>query len=476
MFSTEGLAMARQSDTVSMNCMDMTWLALDSINERLVFHAILGIDGEVDAVRLNDAILTAVSRHPALRSVLRRKSLRHYREYRHSIDPQILEVREMVEAGPCQGPDEAMNDSEHKRYLTRWINRPLDPKKELPLRVLLLKRGPQRYWLAFTFHHYATDALRALRFVNELMGEYNRESDVEAVSGKTLREDSIKSHRTGELLPLIERPKSKVKWYYPKIASSLFHRYVVSLFSPPSRIFRDRSGKSGEVSFIRTWLDSVELSEIDAKSRVLGATVNDVLLAAFFKTIEKWNQMHGKQSRKISIMVPVDVGRRMSQHVVSNQLSYVSPHTMPDERIDHVDLLKKVSQRTGCVIRNGNAFTLIYFTYFLSRLSFAVMRVVGILFIATRVYIDTTLLTNVGRVRLGDGKEPKLGEARITDIFGVTPVVSPWGMSMVTGVFNGKLSLGLTYRPAHFSDETARRFLDLYREEVRNYTLALKTA
>jgi ABC-type lipoprotein release transport system permease subunit len=32
-----GLAMARQSDTVSMNCMDMTWLALDSINERIVF-------------------------------------------------------------------------------------------------------------------------------------------------------------------------------------------------------------------------------------------------------------------------------------------------------------------------------------------------------------------------------------------------------------------------------------------------------
>ena len=65
-------------------------------------------------------------------------------------------------------------------------------------------------------------------------------------------------------------------------------------------------------------MDSIELSEIDAKSRVLGATVNDALLAACFKTIEKWNEMHGKSSGKISIMVPVDVGRRMSQHIVSN--------------------------------------------------------------------------------------------------------------------------------------------------------------
>ena len=80
--------MARQSDTVSMNCMDMTWLALDSINERIVFHAILVIEGEVDTARLNDALLTTVRRHPALRTVLRRKFLRHYREYRDNIDPQ----------------------------------------------------------------------------------------------------------------------------------------------------------------------------------------------------------------------------------------------------------------------------------------------------------------------------------------------------------------------------------------------------
>ena len=460
--------MAKQSDTVSMNCMDMTWLALDSINERIVFHAILAIDGEVDTGKLNDALLATVRRHPALRTVLRRKFLRHYREYRDNIDPQLLEVHDMSSSG---------GDSEHKRYLTEWVNRPLDPKKELPFRILLLKRGPGQYWLAFTFHHYATDALRALRFANEMIREYNKGDEPEAVPGKAALEDSITAHRVDELLPLIQRPKSKVKWYYPKIASSLFHRFVISAFSPPSRIFHDKSsGNSGEVSFIRAWMDSIELSEIDAKSRVLGATVNDVLLAACFKTIEKWNEMHGKSSGKISIMVPVDVGRKMSQHVVSNQISYVSPTTMPDERVDHIGLLKKVSRRTGCVIRNGNAFSMIYFTYFISRMGFATLKLVGTLFIATRVYIDTTLLTNVGRIRLGDGKEPRLGDARITDIFGVTPVVSPWGMSVVTAVFNGKLQLGLTYRTTRFSDETARRFLDLYVQEIRNYMLALETA
>lgn len=457
--------MKRGSKTVAMNCIDMTWLALDSINERIVFHAILVIEGDVDPRRLNDAVLATVRRHPALSTVLRRRFLRCYREYIEQIDRQLIELEDAAGVGGEFGQE---------RLITEWVNRPLDPRKGLPFRILLLKIGPARFWLAFTFHHYATDALRALRFVNEVIREYDGPAErVPAAGGGPAPEDGINSHRAGELLPLIRRPKPKVRWYFLKIASSLFQRFVVSLVSPPSRIFHDRAGRSGEVSFIRDWLDSIELSEIDARSRVFGATVNDLLLAACFKTIDRWNQMHGKASGKISIMVPVDVGRRMSQHIVSNQISYVSPATMPEERLDAVGLLRKVSRRTGCVIRNGNAFSMVYLTYSISRLGFAIMRAVGTLFIATRVYIDTTLLTNVGRVRLGDGKEPRLGEARITDIIGLTPVLSPWGLSLVTAVFNGQLHLGLTYRPTRFSGDSARRFLDLYVGEIRRYLVAL---
>jgi hypothetical protein len=45
-----------------------------------------------------------------------------------------------------------------------------------------------------------------------------------------------------------------------------------------------------------------------------------------------------------------------------------------------------------------------------------------------------------------------------------------------TGVFNGKLQLGLSYRPGCFSDDTEGRFLDLYVEEIRNYMVALEAA
>ena len=45
-----------------------------------------------------------------------------------------------------------------------------------------------------------------------------------------------------------------------------------------------------------------------------------------------------------------------------------------------------------------------------------------------------------------------------------------------TGVFNGKLQLGLSYRPGYLWDDTEGRFLDLYVEEIRNYIVALETA
>lgn len=54
-----------------------------SINERIVFHA----------------ILTTVKRHPALRTVLRQRLLRHYREYRKEVDPHILEIRDLTGSG-----------------------------------------------------------------------------------------------------------------------------------------------------------------------------------------------------------------------------------------------------------------------------------------------------------------------------------------------------------------------------------------
>lgn len=466
--------MQDKKTVLPMNCFDETWLAIDSRIERLYYHVIFYIQGEIDPIRLNQALRSALHRHPALRTILRRRLLRHFRQIQEDFNERILNFSDLTASRGAGDPVSAQIDADYEKCLLEWVNRPFDLKKELPFRVLLLKKNHVESSLIFSFHHYSADALRALRFIKEVFSWYNHESPGDALQ----LEDTPACHTRDELLRWIQSSKARVRYYYPKIISRLFHRFVISLPSPPSRIFHDRSGSSGEVAFLHRSMSPLELSEIDAKSKSVNATVNDLLLAACFRTIEKWNHLHGKASKKISIMVPVDVGRKASQHIVSNQLSYVSPATTPKDREDPVALLRKVSRKSARVIRNGNAFSMIYFTYVLACLSFTVHRIVGWLFIATRVYIDTFLLTNAGIIRLGEkgAEAPRIGTARIVDISGLPPVVTPWGMSLVTAVYNGNLNLALTYRPSRFSPEKAKMFFDLYVQEIRDYLVALESA
>lgn len=462
--------MANSSKIVGMNCFDETWLGINTPVERIYFHIILYAEGEIDPARLNKALVSGIARHPALRTTLRRRFLSQIRDLREDLGHNIVHFRDLTDPQEIASRGHTDEEAYYDQAIRDWVNIPFNLTSELPFRVLLLKRRPSDYSLVFSFHHYVSDALRAFRFMLEVFKEYNGEE----LGSSPMPEDTIESHKANEILELMRSPREKIKRFYPKIASSLFHRFVIGLFNPPTRIYHDRSGRSGEVAFLRRTMNAVELDALEARVRTLSVTVNDLLLAALFKTIEKWNQMHGKKSRKISIMVPVDLGRRTSHHIVSNQLSYVSPKTRPEDRAHPEKLLKKVSRDTSRVIRNGNAFSQVYFTYGLTMLTSTFVKIVGLIFVGTRVYVDSTLMTNVGRIRLRDNLReglPRLGDARLVDISGLTPVVTPWGLSMVSGIYDGHLNMALTYRPSMFSEQKANEFFDLFMKEVREYPL-----
>jgi hypothetical protein len=126
---------------------------------------------------------------------------------------------------------------------------------------------------------------------------------------------------------------------------------------------------------------------------------------------------------------------------------------------------------------NRIAFSLVYFFYFCSRFPLWVMRGMCRLLIITRTYIDTILFTNVGFIwpKLGS-EEPavrNIGNAKIHNVTGSAPVVTPMGLSIASGTYNRSLNFSLTYRPALFSEEKAQMFLDLYVEEIKNYQIGV---
>jgi len=452
--------------SIPLNCVDKCLLALDNANEPMLIHVILNLEGEIEHVRLNQAIFSAQQAYPVMRAILRSRNSRPFREIQEDLGKGVLSIADQAQ----------LQDTDYESYLSSWMNQPLNIKKEFPVRVLLLKKNERESSLVFTFHHSAADGLRALLFVRKVIESYNNE-----LSKGSKSSGDIRINRKGdELLEFAHSQRAKVDHYYRKMISSLFHRFVIAAIPTPTRVFHDKSGQSRELHFCFKIISPGEFRQIQSKARSAGVELNHIFLAACYRAVGKWNSMHGKASKKIRIMAPVNISPKGFRYIVSNQASWFSLPTTPEDRADPANLLKKVRADTIDETINRIAFSLVYFFYFCSRFPLWVMRGMCRFLIITRTYVDTILFTNVGFIwpKLGS-EEPavrNVGNAKILNVTGSAPVVTPMGLSIAAGIYNKNLNFSLTYRPALFSEEEAKMFLDLYVEEIKNYQVGAQSS
>jgi NRPS condensation-like uncharacterized protein len=431
----------------------------------MLIHVILNLEGEIDHFRLNQAIFSAQQVHPVMRTILRSRHFRLFREIQEDLGKGVLSIADQAQ----------LQDTNHESYLFSWMNQPLNIKKEFPVRVLLLKKNERESSLVFTFHHSAADGLRALLFIRRVIESYNNE-----FSRNPESEGDIRINRRGdELLEFAHSQRSKVEHYYKKMLYSLFHRFVMAAVPPPTRVFHDKSGHSKELGFCFRVIGPREFEEIQFKAMSVGVELNHIFLAACYRTVEKWNSMHGKASNKIRIMAPVNISPKGFHYVVSNQASWFSLPTKPKDRADPAKLLRKVRSDTINATSNRIAFSLVYFFYFCSRFPLWVMKGMCRFLMITRTYVDSILFTNVGFIwpKLGS-EEPsvrKIGNAKILNVTGSAPTVTPMGLSIASGTYNRNLNFSLSYRTALFSEEKAQMFLDLYVGEIKKYQVSAKS-
>lgn len=447
--------------SIPLNCVDKCLLALDGINEPVTTYAILNLEGEVDHVRLNQAIMSAQKAHPRMRMILRSRYFRPFREVQEDLGEGVLTVQDLAN----------LQDASYEKCLFEFLNRRIDIRKEFPFRVLLLIKNEVECSLIFTFHHSAVDGLRALVFVRRIIESYNNEV---AEDSQSLEDPRMYSKRD-ELLEFANSQRSRVEHYYAKMISNLFHRFVIDAFPPPTRVFHDKSGHSKEIDHYARTMSPTELEQIGSKATSAGVELNDIILAACYRVVEKWNSMHGKVSNKIRIMAPVNMSPKGFRNVVSNQASWLSLSTTAEDRADPARLLKKVRADTVYATLNRKAFSLVYFFYFCSRFPLMVVRVMCRFLMITRTYVDTILITNLGLTWSKVGSEEPavtgIGNSRIVNITGSTAVVTPVGFSICMGIYNKNLTISVAYRPALFSKEKMQMFLDLYVEEIKSYQI-----
>jgi NRPS condensation-like uncharacterized protein len=454
--------MKKPTPVISFNCVDKTLLSYEAAHQRLNFHIILSIEGQVDRDRLNRAFLHVLQRHSNLRTVLRTRLFRNFRHVEEISETRILEVCDSVYAG---------TEAEYEKCLSEWLNRPMDLKKGFPARLLLLKKDEATSTLIFTFHHSAIDGIRGVRFVYEAISNYE---NVPFKESKPL--NNVLGGPEGDaLVELARSERSESKRFYWHMLYYMFHFILSNAVLHPSRIFHDKSGKSPEIHFYSKRINPIEFQQIRAKSRALGGTVNDILLAACFKTIEKWNSLHGKKSRKISIMVPVDIAQE-ARRITTNRISFLSVSTFPEDRAETIGLLRRVNTQTASALRHcrGCTYSYVYFTYVLSHFPLSFMKAFA-KYIKFPILADTVLYSNLGVLSLYDDEMAAAGQGsfRIVDFTGLGPVISVMGMFLCANTFNGSLGIDLCYHTSCFSKEKAQEFLNLYLDEIKSYSVEL---
>jgi NRPS condensation-like uncharacterized protein len=272
-----------------------------------------------------------------------------------------------------------------------------------------------------------------------------------------------------ELLGFARAKRAEVRNYYRKIFFSLFHRFLIEPLNPPARICHDVSNNSIDLEYCVEIIDEDELRNILRTARAKNTTVNNLLLAACFMTIDKWNNAHGKRCNKIRLMVPVDIGPYECRDLISNQVGFLSLSVMPKDRANPEMLLRKVTTQMSSLLRDGIAFSIVYFCNFSRFLSWPVTRAIAKFLILTRIYIDTVVVTNLGVMDTNEGTELNLNSSKISNIYIVGPTVTPMGLIIVMYTYANRLYVSISYNSSLFSKDCIRKFLDTYLIELRSY-------
>jgi NRPS condensation-like uncharacterized protein len=459
--------MERPKETVPLNCIDRALLALHSTHDPMVIHILLTLDGGVDDARLRSALTGVLARYSAIRSTIHTGLLKKARHQREEYDRGILTVWDLESPMDAAGVGNSAISAWYEARLSDWMNRPLDPGEAVPCRVLLLRRTLSEYSLVFTFHHSAADGLQGCRFVGDVVRAYNGNG----IFGDP-PESCSAAQRGDDLVAEARGRRPKVEHFYLRIATSMVRRFVIGPFTPPTRLYRNKSEPAPAIGICHGHLNEYELKQIKSRARSVGASVNDVLVAACFRAVEEWNSAHGKSSRRIRVMIPVDLSGGKRSPVGTNQASFLSLSTTKGERLEPEKLLDRVRQRTSQMLREGTAFDVVYATHFCTHLPPIVPKAVARFLIATQIYLDTILLTNIGvslKREVTSTKGAMLGSTAVSSFMATAPVVGPMGVSLCANVYNDRLYIAMSYKTSQFSEAQAKTFLNLYFHEVRAY-------
>ncbi|MFO0891883.1 MAG: condensation domain-containing protein [Isosphaeraceae bacterium] len=400
----------------------------------------LRVKGNLDEDRLRDSIARAIAKHPMTRARLARA--------RCLLSPPQWEMNSPVSPDVLQVIDQD-DDEDMATIRSSFCSQPIDLTSAPALRVLLVRRRSGDSLLV-SMHHAIADGIGGFRFIESLARAYSGREDptpsVEMSSARDIRSYLRRADESGRepLKPSTSTPGQ------------------VALVAPEGATSAPGYG----IGYMTLTQD--ERKHLDPRRHGSGVTLNDLLISALHMTICCWNAQRNQPCDSILILIPVNT--RPIHHafeMVANLSSVEGNLSTPPDRTSTKTIVSAVSTQTHAasariripefLLRHDMLWspTLNLFTYYALYLSRWIHRSEG--------PPRTTLLTNIGRMErlITSGFGGEAGE--ITEIWPSAPALMPWGMTMTSGTYRGRVHLSLRYCRKFFSDHAAESFLNLYK-------------
>jgi len=292
----------RAAERIPAPPMDQFNYALQALAEQTM-HFVIAFDGHLDDCRLKIACATTLAAVP----VLGCRFVESPAPYWERITP--LDPHDLVRIHPATGTD---------HDLQGILTLPCDPATSPPVRLDILRYG-NRDTLCITVHHAVMDA-HGLIVYAELLADCYRDPGAGCGNSSSTRTDRSLA---GVLLqfPLHGHVPEHV------LPEPLYHGWA----------FPSPSGDCKERAFAIRTLPPGRVADVRSAAKARAATVNDVLLAAFFSAL--CDYIRPEPGLLVPIMLSLDLrryldgtmnGKKPATGVVENSLCGAIAASAPD--------------------------------------------------------------------------------------------------------------------------------------------------
>lgn len=399
------------------------------------------VPGAIDADRLRRAVQEVLAAHPLLRARRRPRgpSRRSWWEIGENADLDPLEVRSgTTEAGTIAAERE------------RLFAEPIVLERSPLIRVRLVQT-PERDAVILGAHHALFDGVSCLRLMRSIAAAYSGEADpVPPVDPLTVRAATPPVSQGSNQDPHTTVPTRR-----------------------SVRIARDSHLPGAGYGFAVRVLEADETAALNA-ARQLGASVNDLLLAALFQAVATWNRRHCAAVGRVTITMPLNARPAQYRHEFLGNLSRIVSIGVPDpERDDILRLLEAIVRQTAQAKRcaSPRAAGLVGAVLGAGRLPYPLRRaMLAVGQLAAGSVTDTTCLSNIGRI----SDVFHFGVAA-DQLWACPPAPMPRGLSVGAATYCGRLHLTVRHRHTLLDGPAAEEFATVLVGHVHDLAAEIAT-